>query len=105
MSNLSNNLFEARRRRAAERALEGYQGWANYETWCVHLWLDNDEGLQAHAKLIVRENEGYAAEEALREYVQQDLLPSLDGFAGDLMCAALDSVDWQEVVTAFREES
>ena len=22
-----------------------YQGWKNYETWCINLWLDNDEGL------------------------------------------------------------
>ena len=26
---------------------QGYNGWTNYETWCVHLWLDNDEGSQS----------------------------------------------------------
>ena len=22
-----------------------YQGWTNYETWAVNLWLDNEEGV------------------------------------------------------------
>lgn len=22
-----------------------YNGWKNYPTWCVNLWLSNDEGL------------------------------------------------------------
>lgn len=25
-----------------------YNGWTNYETWNVALWLDNEQGMQEH---------------------------------------------------------
>ena len=95
---------------------EGYNGWTNYPTWCVSLWIDNDEGtyttsreMAANARSEESEGTGRMARgtlaDSLRDWVTNDLTPDLGAtFAADLLGWALESVDWYEIAEAFLSE-
>jgi hypothetical protein len=97
---------------------ETYEGWTNYETWCVKLWLDNDQGTYEEVRGITRDitsdidengspSEHWTTEQAkrfvladaLKDYVEELNADALDGasMATDLLGAALASVNWQEI--------
>lgn len=77
-----------------------YNGWSNYETWNVALWLDNEQGSYDDMRQAARDagkgNE-YKLSQTIKDYVlefQPDLGASM--FA-DLLNAALSEVDWYEI--------
>lgn len=83
-----------------------YEGWKNYETWAVHLWLSNDEGSYYAARETVADAlPADVAESAMRELVESiifgDEAPAT--LATDLVSHSLARVDWSEVVAAFVE--
>lgn len=94
-----------------------YNGWTNYETWAVSLWIDNEHASQAYwhqeAKRAIRESVHcetvrggiWTSEEAARFHLAKQLKDEITD-AGpdigatvytDLLQAALDSVNWQEI--------
>jgi len=81
-----------------------YNGWTNYETWLVGLWLDNSQGDQEEAQRIVRAErlDTGGAAEAIRDWIQE-LAPEMDSLYGDLLGAALSEVNWQEIAEHFAE--
>lgn len=91
-----------------------YDGFANYPTWCVSLWLNNDEYMQDAHLTTVRENYESAMEteagddgakryarslaaDALKDFVE-DLLDNNADMGSDLQSWALGQVDWMELV-------
>lgn len=81
-----------------------YNGWSNYATWCVHLWLSNEKGSYYAAREVVASDwdadNAYRSARALRDFVESECVD-----AGDLLGAALSEVDWEELATAFAPES
>ena len=91
----------------------GYNGWTNYETWVTALWIDNDQGTSEQAremtreraeetninKLTGRDQTAYQLGKALREWVEEEMLPALGdaSLQADLLGAAVDEVNWQEI--------
>jgi hypothetical protein len=86
-----------------------YNGWKNYETWAVKLWLDNDEPTYRYIRRLIREIRVsrpavYWLADHLFEVVAcnaPDLGASMYTY---LLHAALDDVDWREIAESFLED-
>ncbi len=101
-----------------------YNGWANYETWCVHLWLTNEEGVYRYWRAeAARHRKEAPRHENVREGIWSVELAERAGLAeqmkseiedgspleaaslfSDLLSATLSEVDWHEVAGAFLED-
>jgi hypothetical protein len=101
-----------------------YNGWPNYETWAVKLWIDNDQGSyiywheQAAAQhrqeapateqvtrgtWTAKECARFNLEDQLKEELEEEM-PEVSGMWADLLNSAFGEVNWQEIARAFLAE-
>ena len=91
-----------------------YNGWTNYETWLVNLWMDNEQGSQAFWHDVARECWAESGPKRPNPYTDHDgnariLLadrlkdeheeaqPEVTGVFADLIRVALAEVNWYEI--------
>ena len=99
-----------------------YNGWTNYETWNVALHIDNERGSQEYWReraecclktftknpekgsvLTVVEQAAMELSNELKDSHEENA-PELEGTYGDLLNAALSSVNWYEIAKNMVEE-
>lgn len=81
-----------------------YHGWTNRATWCVHLWITNEERSYRTMTAMCQEapDAGTAAEYLKERHEEAILDPVLSGMSLDLLQSVLDSVNWLEIANALR---
>ena len=86
---------------------EGYQGWTNYETWTVNLWLENEESeynyWQEQAAAVKREykedEQEFALADMLKDSTEEGAEDALNEASvySDLLGAAISEVNFGEI--------
>ena len=89
---------------------ENYNGWTNYETWCVRTWMDEDDAGQQQRQdalnaikngeptEITRACVAAALKQVFMDHSYNALTEdALTGVYGDLLEIALENVNWSEI--------
>ena len=107
-----------------------HNGWTNYETWAVKLWIDNEEsdyrywrdaaqecyddaadGLSAYGKFTGREiftrdeRAVLELEKRLKDEIEEAAPDLGASMFADLMNAALSEVNWHEIAASMIDET
>ena len=102
-----------------------YNGWTNYETWNVKLWIDNEQGtlgywLERAASISVdaksdvhftkRERAVFKLAEEMKDDYNNLIADTLDNaklsasFIADLLNSTMSEVNWQEIAESITDE-
>ncbi len=94
---------------------QGYNGWSNYPTWDVALWIGNEEGLYDEAQALTRAAASYHGDRTQQGILADNLkawVEELDevmgapttGYVADLYGWAFSQVDWYEIAEHYLQE-
>ena len=82
-------------------------GWKNYETWIVNLWIDNDQAFANYWRDRAEEVRDVSdlADEMQEFYTEQaeQVIPS-QGMFNDLFNSALREVSWYDIAENYISE-
>jgi hypothetical protein len=79
----------------------GYNGWSNYETWLVALWLNSEQASYNYLEALKAGPwSAYRKAERLEELTRELYEFEPTGLVADLVNSAFARVNWVEIVQA-----
>lgn len=82
-----------------------YNGYANYPTWVVQLWLANTEDTYYEARdLLADTGEPRQGAQDLKAWIEDQSPIETPSMFAELLAWALQAVDWDEVARALGPE-
>jgi len=101
--------------------MQTYNGYANYETWLVALWIDNDQNNIYHwveiakyhydiakdTKYFTKKEEAIISfSDDMKEWYEDNMPDSeeIGGLFRDMIHAALGCVDWHELAGKYMDQ-
>lgn len=79
---------------------KGYNGWTNYETWLVQLWLNSDSSTYLVLESIKSDKHCSDKADQLEEVVRDLYQFESVGIVADIVNSAYSKVNWLEIVSA-----
>ena len=81
--------------------MKKYNGWPNYETWAVNLWLTNDPGSYEASREVAANGA-----DALKSWVEDCTFEEIkqSSMVADLLGSALSRVNWRKIAKSLNED-
>lgn len=76
-----------------------YNGWSNYETWVVNLWMTSDQCYYEElCRIISSEDDLSNKAEALEDWLRFEYDGECSSIWADLINNSLAQVNWYEII-------
>ena len=103
---ITSALWRALRLSDMENVMSNYNGWKNYETWLVNLWIDNDGAAEHWRERAEEVRDTYDLSCEMQQFyteLAETEIPASGVFA-DLFNSALREVSWYDIAEHYISE-
>jgi tryptophanyl-tRNA synthetase len=84
-----------------------YNGWSNYETWVAALYMDSDHWAEVARELVENDEDLDECQRQLADQMEnefEEFQPELKGVYADLLSAATQEINWDEIASNYIQD-
>ena len=90
--------------RSCYRRLEPHNGWSNYMTWDIALWIDNEQGTYKYWRDLAEKMNVYDLADKLKDDIEEEQPEIAASLYSDILGYGLAKVNWYEIAKHLKED-